>query len=66
MKKNKPRYKKNRVKKALKRVNKQTGGPNFTPEQLEQMLLARNAQKKRKDPNTTQAPTPVAKNMYPN
>ena len=67
MKKNKPRYKKGRVKKALKRVNKQVGGsinvPN-TPAQIEQMLMARNAQKKRKDPNTTQAPTPVAAMSY--
>ena len=57
MKKKKPRYKKGRVKKALKRVNKQTGGlpNNLTPEQLEQMLMARNAQKKKKTPNTTQA-----------
>ena len=54
MKKNKPRYKKGRVKKSLKRVNKQVGGmPNFTPEQIEQMLLARNAQKKEKTPNQT-------------
>ena len=53
MKKNKPRYKKNRVKKSLKRVNKQRGGPANTPEQIERMLLDRTAQKKRKDPNQT-------------
>jgi len=56
MKKNKPKYKKGRVKKSLKRVNKQVGGsinvPN-TPAQIEQMLMARNAQKKEKTPNQT-------------